>query len=213
MKGPGGSFRVVEAVGRTESEATHRALRELKALPEEVELVVKKRPDGTYYARAEIKERKESLALVESFLETVVQSFLPESDAWFVLTDVTERLVRYNIMADKAEKLGALIGKRGTTLLAVQTIARELFARKQDRRRLIIDAGNYLRKREQALRELFQKSVAKVLQEKKELDLGALPREDREMIYEWARATPEVALRTVGPAEERHIVLIPMVKG
>lgn len=209
MREAGGSYSVVEAIGATEEEAARRALRELKALPEEVSLEIKKQTDGTYYARATLKHRRESLVLVEEFLAEAIRALLPESGAWFVLTDVTERLVRYNIVADQAEKLGGIIGKRGATLLAVQTIGREIFAKKRDRRRLIIDAGNYFRKRELALRELFQKGVASVLQEKKELDLGAFPREDRHLIYEWARVTPEIDLRTVGPEGDRHIIILP----
>jgi spoIIIJ-associated protein len=212
MRGSGPGYTVVEAVGGTEKEAAHRALRELKALPEEVDLVVQERGDGTYYARATLKERKESLAVVEGFLDAVIQVVVPEAGAWFVLTDVTEHFVRYNIVSDKSDKLGSLIGRHGATLHAVQVIARELFAKKQDRRRVVVDAGNYLRKREQTLREFFQKRVAAALEQKKEQDLGALPRDERELIYDWARVTPEVDLRTVGPEHDRHIIILPKVK-
>jgi predicted RNA-binding protein Jag len=204
-------YSVVEAVGATEKEAAHRALREMKALPDEIDLIVHKQADGTYYARATLKERKQSLVLVEAFLKEVLRVLVPEAGAWIVLTDVTEHLVRYNVASEKNEGLGALIGKRGATLRAVQAIARELFLRKQDKRKVIVDAGNYLRKHERSLREFFQNRVSAALQEKKEQDLGPLPREDRELIYEWARVTPEVDIRTVGPEHDRHIIILPKV--
>ena len=206
-------YTVVEAVGTTEKEAAHRALRELKALPDEVDLLIQRQPDGTYYARATLKVRKQSLVLVEAFLEEILRVLLPEANARVVLTDVTENLVRYNVSCDKSEQLGALIGKHGATLRAIQVIAREIFSKKQDKRKVIVDAGNYFRKREQSLRELFESRVSAALEENKEQDLGPLPREDRELIYEWARVTPGVDIRTVGPENDRHIIILPRSKG
>ncbi len=195
------------AIGRSESEAIARVLRELSALREEVRLEIQRTPEGWFLAEGILQERRASVRLVEQFLALVAKVLLPEIPTRVILSEVTDKLVRFNIQADRRESLGALIGKRGYILQAITTLASEIFRFQGDRRKVIVDAGGYLRRKESRLREVFLQALERARKSGLEVDLGPMSAEDRQIIYALADKYPDARIRTVGSGQERRIIV------
>jgi len=192
----------VEAIGVTKEEALQRALRELKAVRSEVAVeVLEENPHHTII-KVTLKERQKSLEIARAFLQKIVESITPSVEV--KVASVDEKEVRYNVVG---ENLGLLIGKRALTLDAVQLLAEEIFKKLNERRRVLLDVGNYRLRRKFLLRKELQESVQTVLQKGKEVVLDSLSREDREMVYEMLKEFPDVDSRTIGDMNNRKIIL------
>lgn len=192
----------VEAIGVTKEEALQRALRELKAVRSEVMVEVLEETPHHTIIKATLKERQKSLEITRAFLQKIVESITPSGEV--KVASVDENEVRYNVVG---ENLGLLIGKRALTLDAIQLLAEEVFKKLNERRRILLDVGNYRRRRKILLRKELQESVQSVLHTGKEVVLDSLSREDREMVYEMLKEFPDVDSRTIGDVNNRKIIL------
>ena len=97
---------------------------------------------------------------IRTFLTGLLQHM--ESEAEVKVYEVEKN--RYKVILE-GEKLGALIGRRGETLDAIQQLTGYAVNRSGDksRARIQVDAENYREKREQSLERLAQKMAAKVV--------------------------------------------------
>ena len=90
---------------------------------------------------------------------------------------------RYKVILE-GEKLGALIGRRGETLDAIQQLTNYSVNRGSDKRvRIHVDAENYRLKREQSLQSLARKVAAKVVKYKRNVTLEPMNAYERHVIH------------------------------
>ena len=82
------------------------------------------------------------------------------------------------------EDLGALIGRRGETLDAIQHLANYALNHDASKRtRVTVDAENYRGKREESLRHLARKMAAKVVKYRKNMTLEPMNAYERHVIH------------------------------
>ncbi len=106
------------------------------------------------------------------------------------------------------ENLGALIGRRGDTLDAIQHLTNYTINRGEEKRcRITIDAENYRGKREESLQRLAQKMAAKAVRYRKNFILEPMNAYERHVIHAALQDTPNVSTYSTGTEPNRRIVI------
>lgn len=115
---------------------------------------------------------------------------------------------RYKVLLD-GEKLGALIGRRGETLDAIQQLTNYSINRgsEKGRVRVQVDAENYREKREQSLERLAQKVAAKVIKYRRNVTLEPMNAYERHVIHTALQDTKYVATFSIGTEPNRRVVV------
>lgn len=115
---------------------------------------------------------------------------------------------RYKVILD-GDKLGALIGRRGETLDAIQQLTNYAINRgsERNRARVQIDAENYREKREQSLERLAQKVAGKVTKYRRNVTLEPMNAYERHVIHTALQDTPFVTTFSIGTEPNRRVVV------
>ncbi len=129
-----------------------------------------------------------------------------ESEAAVKVYEVEKN--RYKVILE-GEKLGALIGRRGETLDAIQQLTSYAVNRSGDknRARVQIDAENYREKREQSLERLAEKVAAKVVKYRKNMTLEPMNAYERHVIHTALQYTKDVSTFSIGTDPNRRVVV------
>ena len=108
-------------------------------------------------------------------------------------------------------ELGLLIGPKGSTLLALQDLARTVVQRKTGARtgRLLLDVAGYRQKRKQALERFTQKVAQEVVANGTPAALEPMSSADRKIVHDTANAIEGVTTSSEGEDPHRHVVLHP----
>ncbi len=108
------------------------------------------------------------------------------------------------------EDLGLLIGKEGNTLRALQTILRVLVVKRFDKKAmLILDADNYLLKREEALIDTAYAAVERVEKTLRKVQLKPMNSVERRIIHMTLANEENVHTYSVGEGADRRVVIAP----
>ena len=115
---------------------------------------------------------------------------------------------RYKVILD-GDKLGALIGRRGETLDAIQQLTNYAInhGSERNRARVQIDAENYREKREQSLERLAQKVAGKVTKYRRNVTLEPMNAYERHVIHTALQDTPFVTTFSIGTEPNRRVVV------
>ena len=106
------------------------------------------------------------------------------------------------------ENLGALIGRRGETLDAIQHLANYALNHDASKRiRISVDAENYRGKREESLQHLARKMAAKVVKYKKNMTLEPMNAYERHVIHATLQDVPNVTTFSTGTEPNRRVVV------
>jgi len=106
--------------------------------------------------------------------------------------------------------LGALIGRRGETLAALQYITRLIASRDLERRaNIVIDVEGYKARRETMLRRLAKRMAEQAIQRGRTVLLEPMPPHERRIIHLALRDNPEVTTESVGDGDHRKVTIIP----
>ena len=106
------------------------------------------------------------------------------------------------------EDLGALIGRRGETLDAIQHLANYALNHDASRRvRVSVDAENYRGKREESLRHLARKMAAKVVKYRRNMTLEPMNAYERHVIHATLQDVPNVTTYSTGVEPNRRVVV------
>jgi spoIIIJ-associated protein len=132
------------------------------------------------------------LAQMES--EAVVRVYLPEKG-------------RYKVILE-GKNLGALIGRRGETLDAIQQLTSYSVNRSGGGRvRVQLDAENYREKREQSLQHLARKVAAKVTRYRRSVTLEPMNAYERHVIHTALQDVPGVTTYSTGTEPNRRVIV------
>ena len=108
----------------------------------------------------------------------------------------------------QGQGLGAIIGRRGETLDAIQQLTNYAVNRSQSRRvRIHIDAEGYRAKREEALQHLARKVAGKVVKYRKNVTLEAMNAYERHVIHSALQEYPDVTTYSTGTEPNRRTVV------
>ena len=114
---------------------------------------------------------------------------------------------RYKVFLE-GQGLGAIIGRRGETLDAIQQLTNYAVNRGQNKRvRINVDAESYRLKREQALQRLAQKVAGKVTKYRRNITLEPMNAYERHVIHATLQDYPDVTTYSTGTEPNRRIVV------
>ena len=108
------------------------------------------------------------------------------------------------------DDLGLLIGRRGTTLAALQYIINLMVSRKMGSRVLIsLDIEHYRRRREDSLTGLAQRMADRVRKSGRSLTLEPMPAGERRIVHLVLAEDSAVTTGSVGEGDGRKVVIYP----
>jgi len=104
--------------------------------------------------------------------------------------------------------MGAIIGRRGETLDAIQHLTNYVVNRgKEKHMHISVDAENYRAKREESLVHLAQKMAAKVIKYKRSMALEPMNSYERHVIHTALQDYPDVSTSSTGTEPNRRVVI------
>ena len=119
---------------------------------------------------------------------------------------------RLNVVAqgDDRDSLGALIGRKGERLSALQHLVNLMLSKEMGSwTRVLVDVEDYRGRRERQLRELADRAAARVMETGKMLQLEPMPALERRWIHLTLRDHAGVATQSIGEEPNRRVVLVP----
>ncbi|MGI5987333.1 MAG: RNA-binding cell elongation regulator Jag/EloR [Dysosmobacter sp.] len=114
---------------------------------------------------------------------------------------------RYKVILE-GENLGALIGRRGETLDAIQQLTSYAVNRSASGRvRVQLDAEGYREKREQSLQHLARKVAGKVTKYRRSVTLEPMNAYERHVIHTALQDVPGVTTYSTGTEPNRRVIV------
>ena len=105
------------------------------------------------------------------------------------------------------DNLGALIGRRGETLDAIQQLTSYAVNRTGGRVRVQLDAEGYREKREQSLQNLARKVAGKVVKYRRSVTLEPMNAYERHVIHTALQDVPGVTTYSTGVDPNRRVIV------
>ncbi len=204
-------LKSIETTGKTEDEAIAAALKQLEKSREEVSVEILERAKsgflgiGAAPARVRVSyEYAETPAeKAEAFLKGLLERL--GSDATPEIEDRGENGLYIRLTG---EKLGALIGRHGETLDAIQHLTGYVVNRGVNKRTHIsVDAEDYWAKREESMKSLAYKVAAKVIKYRKNMTLEPMNSYERHVIHTALQDYEEVSTYSTGSEPNRRVVV------
>lgn len=123
--------------------------------------------------------------------------------------EYTIKIEDYSILVEiKGEAVGILIGYRGETLNAMQTILSTIANKNfNEKIRLVLDIGNYREKRTKSLEELAEKISKTVLKNGKAVTLEPMSAYERKIIHSKLQENKNIETYSVGEGDNRRVVV------
>ncbi len=146
------------------------------------------------------------LELSREVLQHIVDAIT--SDATITAEETNGR-IELNVRGGNA---GALIGKKGQTLEAIQSLVDKIVNkhhRNQDRIRVRVDVEGYLATRKLNLEKLAQRLADKSKKIRKPISLGQMNGYDRRIVHLALKDDPEIKTKSKGEGHMRKLVIFP----
>jgi spoIIIJ-associated protein len=110
----------------------------------------------------------------------------------------------------EGDDLGALIGRRGDALEALQYMSRLVVSHRIHRHAaFVVDVGNYKGRREDTLRKLARRMADQVRQTGRTVTLEPMPPNERRVIHITLRDDKFVTTESIGDGERRKVTIVP----
>ena len=203
-------LKSIEVQGRTEDEAIEAALEQLGMARDDVsvEIVEQARTGflGLKNTPAIVKviyeAKEERLEQVDTFLTGLFERM--DID---VTLGITEEEGSINVILTGKDP-GALIGRRGETLDAIQHLTNYVVNRSVSGRvRINLDAENYRQRRNEALENLATRTAGKVIKYRRNMTLDPINAYERHIIHTALQEHKNVSTFSVGSEPNRRVVV------
>ena len=185
-----------------EVRAREKQEREAKRGERRVEPKAEKDPCEPAVLGEEVRDEKSEQ------IRTFLSGLLEHMDAKAEVKVYEVEKNRYKVILE-GEKLGALIGRRGETLDAIQQLTNYSINRggESKRARVQIDAENYREKREESLERLAQKVAGKVVKYRRNVTLEPMNAYERHVIHTALQDTQYITTFSIGTEPNRRVVV------
>ena len=185
-----------------EVRAREKQEREAKRGERRAEPKAEKAPHEPVVLGEEIRDEKSEQ------IRTFLSGLLEHMDAKAEVKVYEVEKNRYKVILE-GEKLGALIGRRGETLDAIQQLTNYSINRggESKRARVQIDAENYREKREESLERLAQKVAGKVVKYRRNVTLEPMNAYERHVIHTALQDTQYITTFSIGTEPNRRVVV------
>ncbi|MDI6735300.1 MAG: RNA-binding cell elongation regulator Jag/EloR [bacterium] len=211
-------MKFVEGEGKTVDEAVEKALKELGALKDEVQVEVMEEIESkglfgfglskSVKVKVSLLENNESGNL-KSKSKEILSRILELMDIKAeVIAKETKETVELEI---RTEDAAILIGKRGQTLNSLQELI-TLMVNKggvEIRKRFVLDTEDYRRRRSEVLVNLAQRSAQDVLKTRQEIELEPMIPQERYIIHSTLQDYPKIMTQSRGEGIDRRVVILP----
>ena len=206
-----------EYTGKTVEEAIEKGLAELNVAREDVEIHVleegKKKLFGSVKARVEIGvAEKATVEAGESTDGERAVEFLGGLFEILKIEAVSELVsegdkIEINVTAANSQ---SVIGKRGATLDAIQTLAGAVANKgRDDYKRVVVDCENYRESRENTLNRLAENLASKAIRLEKKIKLEAMNPYERRIIHAALSSFEGIKTESEGKEPNRYVVIVP----
>jgi spoIIIJ-associated protein len=168
-------------------------------------------------ARAPLSVEREELQAAEATPEAlaagkeILEAILGHLGFTATVTVQAGETSKINVTGDGSEKeaLGALIGRKGERLSALQHIVNLLLSKRMGTwTRVLVDVEDYRGRRERQLREIALRAADRVEQTGKMLQLEAMPALERRWVHLALRGRPGIRTQSIGEEPNRRVVVI-----
>lgn len=223
----------VIAEGKTTAEAIENGLKQLKVSKNDVDVTILKDENKKSFfnilaprtVRVELKLKEkhnenknikkveenelseEEFNVIKNNISNFLDKFLKQINAENTNFEIVrdENIVNLNI---NGENLNSLIGYRGETLNALQTLISRIGNKGLEKRhRIIVDIEGYRNKRIKALQDLAVKVSKTVMKNKKSIKLEPMSAFERKIIHDKLQENPKVTTHSVGKEPNRKVVI------
>lgn len=135
------------------------------------------------------------------------------ADGMGVDAGVTVHVAGDTVVGEYAgEDLGALIGRNGQTIDAIQHLAyRIIFRRAQQAVRVVVDADGYRERREVALKATADQAAEAAIHDGRPVALEAMNALERKVVHEHLKSRHDVETYSEGQEPDRRLVVAPIV--
>jgi len=203
-------LKSIEVSGKTEDEAIELALEQLGLARDDVSVEIIER------AKSGFLGLKNTPAVVKVIYEakeahtTRVESFLTglfERMGIAANLGITEEDNSISVILT-AKDVGALIGRRGETLDAIQHLTNYVVNRGATNRvRVNLDAENYRRRRNETLESLAERTAGKVMKYRRNMTLDPMNAYERHIIHAALQDHESITTYSIGSEPNRRIVV------
>ena len=202
--------KTIEVSGRTEDEAIESALEQLGLSRDDVSVEIIERAKtgflGLKSTPAIVKVLYEATEdrknQVEIFLRGLFERMGIES-----VIEVTEGDSAINVTLSGKDP-GALIGRRGETLDAIQHLTNYAINRGNSSRvRVNVDAENYRQRRNETLESLAARTAGKVVKNRRNMTLDPMNAYERHVIHTTLQEYENISTYSVGSEPNRRVVV------
>lgn len=203
-------MKQVEASGRTVEEAVDRALTELGAAQEDAEIeVLDPGTRGMLGLGARDVRVRVTLKAAPAAEAHQLAVRLLGAMGFAVTVRVHERdeVIAVEV---HGQDLGALIGRRGSTLEALELLLGLMVSRSSGvRRKVVVDVEGYWERRQQSLENLARKIAERVHRQGREVMLQPMAARERRIVHTTLAGHPDVLTYSSGEGAARRVVIAP----
>ena len=202
--------KTIEVSGKTEEEAIAAGLEQLGKTRDEVSVEVVERSkkgvlgigrtDAVVRLSYEVSDTQRDR--VERYLRGLLDCMGIEADI-----EITERANGGLVANLSGPAMGAVIGRRGETLDAIQHLVNYSVNRGSEKMHISVDAENYRSKREESLVRLAEKMAAKAVKYKRSMALEPMNSYERHVIHTALQNYEGVSTASTGVEPNRRVVV------
>jgi spoIIIJ-associated protein len=150
---------------------------------------------------------EEPVDRVRAILERVVEEL--DLDASVEVVDEEEQIVG----RVDGEDVALLIGRRGSTIDAVQLLCyRAAFRGRQDRKRVLVDAAGYRDRRREAIERQAERAAERALKTGREIELDPMTATERRVVHQHLKERAGVETFSEGDEPERCVIVAPLLR-
>jgi len=221
--------------GKTSTEAIEKGLKELKLRRDEVEINILKDEKRSFFSildprivkveiikkekpeskeNKEVRVKKEKKAMTSEAIEKAKNNISEFLNVF--LKQMSGEKLEFKVSNDEyyiiveilGENTNSLIGYRGETLNALQTLLSSIANRDiEEKVRVILDISGYKDKRKKVLEELADKISKTVVKTGKKVTLEPMPAYERKIIHSRLQNNKKVTTESVGEEPHRKIIV------
>lgn len=203
-------MKIIEVTGKTVEEALKHALDELKLTKDKVDVEIINEGSkglfnliGTKPAKIKVTKKPEPIDNAKEFLINVLSSM--NIDAEIQINEEND-VIKIDL---SGPKMGLVIGYRGETLDSLQYLVSLVINKNHNNsyKRVVLDAENYRKKREETLIRVAQKSAYKVRKSQRPYKLEPMNPYERRIIHSALQEYTDINTHSEGEEPFRRIVI------
>ena len=213
-------MNTTESVGKTIDHALEKALKDLGARKEDVDIEVLEETHsglrgifGGKMVRIRVSRRGAGSASSDAANSDVIRRIIGDVMGFMgvdhsITIEESADTTFVNITSSGLD--GLLIGRRGETLASIQHVVNRIFTSRTGRHsKITVDVGGYVRRKHRLLVEKAQRLADRVRQTQKEYDFEPLKASERRIIHLALAEFDDVTTYTIGDGLLRKVVISP----